>query len=82
MRLFSPVLGCLMAIAMPLAAAEPENVEQLKTAALAKEKEGHWKQVAWEADAAAAVRKSQASGKPLFVVLIVGHLARPNASEC
>lgn len=82
MRLFAPVLGCLMAIAMPLAAAEPENVEHLKAEALAKEKEGRWKQIAWVADTAAAVRKSQASAKPLFVVLIVGHLARPNASEC
>ncbi len=56
--------------------------EKFKKDAIAREKEGAWKKIAWQESAEAALKKGKESGKPILVVLIVGERGQKNAAEC
>lgn len=73
-------------LTLALAGAQDDDArkkfEELKKDILKKEAEGGWKKIAWEKDLAEARKKAAEGGKPLVVVLVVGHLAQKNAAEC
>lgn len=49
---------------------------------LQRESEAGWKSVQWAQDAAAAVRRAQAEGKPIAVFLVVGEFGKSGAPTC
>ena len=56
--------------------------DEFKRDAFKREDEGAWKKIAWQKGIAEAQKKARTDGKPLLVVLIVGHLAQKGAAEC
>ncbi|MCW8131955.1 MAG: hypothetical protein KIS92_16535 [Planctomycetota bacterium] len=59
----------------------PEHKDEA-AAALKQEQAGLYKKIEWQADLAAARKKAAERNKPIFVVLVVGHLGRKGAAEC
>lgn len=77
------MMKTMLALAtLALLAQDDPKLEAFKKAALSKEVEGVWKRIDWQKSPEEALKKSQAEGKPLLVVLIVGHLAQKGAAEC
>lgn len=63
------------------AASNDPKFEEFKKEAFRKEAEGAWKKIEWRKDAAEAIEKS-GGGKPLLVVIVVGHMAKKGAKDC
>ena len=71
----------LLPILFACQAADPK-FDEFKRDALKREDAGDWKKIAWQKNLEEAEKKARADGKPLLVVLIVGHLAQKGAAEC
>ena len=61
---------------------EQKKFDAFKKQTLRKEKGGTWKKIRWQKDMDAALAAAQKSGKPILVVLLVGHRAQKGAAEC
>jgi hypothetical protein len=58
------------------------QLESFKKEALKKEKEGAWKKIELQKDAAGALRKAGDEKKPILAIILVGHMAQQDAAEC
>ncbi len=72
----------LLALATCALFQQDAKLEAFKKDALKKEKEGAWKKIELQKDAAAALKQAGDGKKPILAIILVGHMAQQDASEC
>jgi len=72
----------LLALATCVLLQQDPKLEAFKRDALKKEKEGAWKKIELQKDAAAALKKAGDEKKPILAIILVGHMAQQDAAEC